>query len=363
MAKDSLPEQRTEMPTERRMQEIRKDGALFHSADLEHAFVLLTGFLALNFCWSYLYQDLRYVLVRSFTMIGEQRVLNSNDLVDGFIRLVLLVVPDLAIVTVCVASVASLSVMLQTNWNRRDKWIKMRWDLLNPIKGLQRIVSVYGVMNLLKALVKMILVLPIGFWALREWAPSMIRLVHMSLGDVLNVTGQAMTAVFWKIMYVFFAISAVDIVWGRFQWLKKNKMTKEEVKDDRKAVEGDETMRRKIIAKGQQRLTNKLRSSVPKADVIVTNPTHYAVALKYDRERFAAPIVVAKGTDFMAMRIREIAKEHNIPILERKALARALFASTEVGSEIPRELFRAVAEVLAYVYRLRRPKAQQTQRQ
>jgi flagellar biosynthetic protein FlhB len=296
-------------------------------------------------------------------MIGESRAYNANDLVEGFIRLVLLVVPDLAIVTLCVAFVASLSVMLQTNWNRREKWLKFRWDLLNPIKGLQRIVSVYGLMNLLKALVKMTLVLPIGFWALRDWAPEMVRLVNMSLSDVLATSGHAMTSVFWKVIYVFFAISAVDIVWGRFQWLKKNKMTKEEVKDDRKAVEGDEAMRRKIIAKGQQRLTNKLRSSVPKADVIVTNPTHYAVAIKYDRERFAAPIVVAKGTDFMAMRIREIAKEHNIPILERKALARALYASTEVGSEIPRELFRAVAEVLAYVYRLRRPGRAQVQRQ
>jgi flagellar biosynthetic protein FlhB len=105
-----------------------------------------------------------------------------------------------------------------------------------------------------------------------------------------------------------------------------------------------------MIAKGQQRLVNKLKSSVPKADVVVTNPTHYAVALKYDRDNFAAPIVVAKGTDFMAQRIREIAAEHKIPVLERKALARALYASTEVGSEIPRELFRAVAEVLAYVY-------------
>jgi flagellar biosynthetic protein FlhB len=112
-------------------------------------------------------------------------------------------------------------------------------------------------------------------------------------------------------------------------------------------------MRRKIIAKGMQRLAQRLKKTVPKADVIVTNPTHFAVALRYDRENSAAPIVVAKGADFMAFRIREIAQEHGIPILERKALARALYASTEVGREIPRDLFKAVAEVLAYVYRLK----------
>jgi flagellar biosynthetic protein FlhB len=354
MAKDSLPEQRTEMPTERRLQEIRKEGAIFHSADLEHVFVLVTGFLAVSFSWNLLYFDMRHMMTRSFKMIAERRELAANDLVEGFLRMTILLLPDLMIVTGCVAFIAAMSVFLQTGWNRRDKWIKFRWDFINPLKGLQRILSVYGLVNLIKAILKMTLVLPIGYWALKGFAPELVRLVHMSLHDVLATTGAAMRSVFWKIIYVLFAVALLDMTWGRFQWLRKNKMTKEEVKDERKSVEGDEMMRRKMIAKGQQRLVNKLKSSVPKADVIVTNPTHYAVALKYDRDRFAAPIVVAKGADFMALRIREIAKEHSIPIVERKALARALFSSTEVGSEIPRDLFRAVAEVLAYVYRLKR---------
>lgn len=358
MAKDTLPEQRTEMPTERRLSEIRKEGGLFHSTDLVHALVLVAGFLSVSYSWNFLFRDLRYLLVRSFTMIGESPSLAPNDVVSGFIRVCLLLLPDVLIVTGTVGFIAALGVFLQTGWNRRDKWIKFRWDFISPIKGLKRIVSIHGLVNVLKAILKMSLVLPIGYWTLKGFAPEMVRLVHMSLADVLVTTGEALTKAFWKIMYILFIIAIGDMAWGKFQWLKQHKMTKDEVKDERKAVEGDETTRRKIIAKGQQRLVNKLKSSVPKADVIITNPTHYAVALKYDRERFAAPIVVAKGTDFMAQRIREIAAEHNIPILERKALARALYASTEVGSEIPRELFRAVAEVLAYVYRLRRPKLQ-----
>lgn len=354
MAKDSLPEQRTEMPTERRLQEIRKEGAMFHSTDLEHVFVLITGFLAISYSWGILYQDLRYMMVRSFGMIAERKQLQANDLIDGFMRVVLIILPDVLIITACVALIATLGVFLQTGWNKREKWIKFRWDFINPIQGLKRIVSIYGLTNLLKAIVKMALVMPIGYWALKGFAPELTRLVHMSLHDVLMTAGAAMKSVFWKIMYVLFAIALIDVAWGKFQWLRKNKMTKEEVKDERKSTEGDETMRRKMIAKGQQRLVNKLKSSVPKADVIITNPTHYAVAIQYDRNRFAAPIVVAKGTDFMAQRIREIAKEHSIPIVERKALARALYSSTEVGTEIPRELFRAVAEVLAYVYRLKR---------
>jgi flagellar biosynthetic protein FlhB len=279
------------------------------------------------------------------------------ELRNGFIALIRLLAPNIFIITIAIASVASLAVMLQTNWNRREKWFRLRWDFLNPITGVRRIVSIAGFVNVLKAIAKLALVLPVAYYALQSFAPQMVRLVHMSISDVFTVTGLALQSVFWKMMYIFIALAIFDVAWGKFQWLKRNKMTKEEVKDERKAIEGDEAMRRKIISKGMARLAQKLKKSVPTADVVVTNPTHYAVALKYDRNRFAAPIVVAKGTDFIAQRIREIAKESGIPVLERKALARALFASTEVGSEIPRDLFKAVAEVLAYVYRLKNPHA------
>ena len=356
MAKDSLPEQRTEMPTDRRLQEIRKEGALFHSTDLEHAAVLVAGFLAVSFMWNVLYVDMKYMLVRSFGLIAQRRELEPQDLINGFFGVVKLFAPDIFIVTACVATIAALSVFLQTKWNRREKWLKFRWDFLNPIQGVKRIFSIHGVTNVLKAIVKMAVVLPIGYWTLKGFAPQMVLVVHMSLADVLGLTGEVLQKVFWKIIYIFFVVAAIDIAWGKFQWLRQNKMTKQEVKEERKSVDGDESMRRKMVAKWQQRLNNKLQTSVPKADVIITNPTHYAIALQYDRDQYAAPIVVAKGTDFMAQRIREIAKTSGVPIVERKALARALYASTEVGSEVPRELFRAVAEVLAYVYRLKRPR-------
>lgn len=336
------------------MAELRRTGAVFHSIDLEQLLVLVTGFIAVSLLWNVLYRDMKYILVRSFLMIGEQPSMQTEDLITGFLKLVLLLGPDLLLITGCVAGVAILAVMLQTDWNKREKWISLRWDFINPVKGLKRIFSIMGLMNLFKAVLKLVLVLPIGYWALQGFAPKMVQLIHMSITDVLNLTGAAVGSVFWKIMYILGALTLGDIAWGKYQWLRQNKMTKEEVKDERKAVEGDETMRRKMIAKGMARLVQKLKTTVPKADVIITNPTHYAVAIKYDRDKFAAPVVVAKGTDFIAQRIREIATEHNIPILERKALARALYASTEVGSEIPRDLFRAVAEVLAYVFRQKR---------
>jgi flagellar biosynthetic protein FlhB len=357
MASDSLPEQRTEMPTERRMGELRKEGALFHSQDLEHFLVLLTGFLLLSWTWQNIFNDMKYVLVRSFTMIGDVGGgrLEVNDLTNGFIRLLFLLLPDILIMTACVGAMAALAVFLQTKWNKRPKWIKFNWRFLNPITGLKRIISIAGFVNFLKSFAKFVLVSPIAYYALKEFAPQMIQLVHMTIPDVMGLTGKAIGKVFWKVAYVFLALAAIDYGYGKWSWLRQNKMTKDEVKDERKAIEGDETTKRKMVAKGLQRAAQRLRQTVPTADVIVTNPTHFAVALKYDKKSNAAPIVVAKGTEFLALQIREIAKEHNIPILERKALARALYSSTEVGSEIPRDLFRAVAEVLAYVYRLKTP--------
>lgn len=365
MASESLPEQRTELPTDRRMGELRKEGALFHSVDLEHYLVLLTGFLLLSWTWQNLFADMKYVLVRSFTMIGELGGdrLEVNDLTNGFIRLLILLLPDIFFMTICVGVVAGGSVMLQTNWNKRPQWIKFNWRFLNPITGIKRIISIAGAINFLKSFAKFVLVSPIAYFALKEFAPQMVQLVHMTIPDVMALTGYALKKVFWKISYVFIALAAFDYVYGKWSWFRQNKMTKEEVKDERKAIEGDEVTKRRMIAKGLQRAAQRLRQSVPTADVVVTNPTHYAVALKYDKKRNAAPIVVAKGTDFLALQIREIAKENKIPVLERKALARALYANTEVGTEIPRDLFRAVAEVLAYVYKLKNPQRAQRAQQ
>jgi flagellar biosynthetic protein FlhB len=183
----------------------------------------------------------------------------------------------------------------------------------------------------------------------------MIKLIHLSVEQILLFIGIAITSVFWKVMYVLIALAIFDFSYGKWQWLRHNKMTKDEVKDERKSIEGDEATKKKIQQKGFQRVIQRLNKTVPKANVIITNPTHFAVALQYDRKTMRAPIVVAKGQDFLALRIREIAREAGIPILERKALARALYASAEIGSEIPYELFKAVAEVLAYVFRLKNP--------
>lgn len=356
MSENSTPEERTELPTDRRMGEIRKQGGLHMSNDVVQVATLLAGFLALSYTWQGLFSTLKLVLVKSYSLAGEHEPLTLKLLHDGFTGLLLLVGPQLLTILAVTAVVAIFSVMLQTRWNVKEKKIEIKFSQLNPVNGLKRIFSLQGVISTIKALLKLGIILPMGFFGLQKLAPVMITLPFMSLDGVFNFTGTALTGLFWKIMYVLISLAIFDFVYGRFRWLRDNKMTKDEVKDERKAVEGDETTKRKIIAKGLSRMAQRISKTVPKADVVITNPTHFAVALKYDKGKSSAPIVVAKGQDYLALRIREIAKESGVPILERKALARALYSSTKVGAEIPRELFKAVAEVLAYVYRIKRPK-------
>jgi flagellar biosynthetic protein FlhB len=248
---------------------------------------------------------------------------------------------------------SSLAILLQTNWNVKKKFFQ--WEKLNPINGIKRIFSIQGVVTTLKAVVKLAIILPIAYFVLKAFSPSMVSLMHLSVEEVMVFAGSAVASLFWKIMYVLIAMAIFDFFWSKFQWLKQNKMTKNEVKDERKATEGDEETKRRIQQKGLRRIVQRIKESVPMADVVITNPTHYAIALKYDRASMGAPRVVAKGKGFLALRIRELAKEAKVPIVERKVLARALYASTEVGSEIPYDLFKAVAEVLAYVYKIKRP--------
>lgn len=353
MSENSTPEERTEMPTERRMGQIRKDGGLYLSSEVSQVISLTTGFLMLGVMWPYFIDDFKKCMVLTYRLIANSGEVDINFISAGFLGILRLFGPHLLLFIVVIASVAVLAVMLQTNWNIKEKKIHFRWNMLLPWNGLRRIFSAQGLVTTLKAIGKLMLILPIGFFALKGFAPHMIKLMHTSIESVFVFTGNAISTIFWRIWWLLLALAIADWLWGKHQWLKSNKMTKEEVKDERKAVEGDETTKRKIVAKGLQRIMNRILNSVPKAHVVITNPTHYAVALRYDRNEMAAPVVVAKGKGFIALKIREIARQNGVPIMERKTLARALFASTEVGAQIPNELFRAVAEVLAYIFRMK----------
>lgn len=358
MSENSTPEQRTELPTDKRMGQIRKEGTLFVSNDIIVLASLLAGFFIVSATAAWLIGNLKIVLSYTYSMIGSRQILSIKDYEGALFYIAKLIGPQLVVIAITVGAVASLAVMLQTGWNVREEKVKFRWNMLNPIQGVKRIFSPMSIVTTLKAMAKLAIILPIGYFALRRFAPEMINLMHLSIEDLLPYTAGAVEVVFWKVVYVLIVIAIFDYVYGRFDWLKQNKMTKEEVKDERRAVEGDEETKRRIANKGMQRIMQRLQTAVPKADVVVTNPTHYAIALKYDRETMAAPIVVAKGQGHVALRIRQIAREAGVPVLERKPLARALFAATEVGATIPHELFRAVAEVLAYVFRLKNPHRQ-----
>lgn len=353
MAEHSTPEERTEMPSERRMQQLRGEGQIFMSYEIVQVLTLTAGFYLFSFSASWLFSNLKILTIRSFLAIQSQDPLSPQTLTTGALLVLWTLIPSMLVMVIGVSATATLGVMLQTKWNIRNQWIKFRWNFFNPIGGLRRIFSAQGFVNTGKAILKLSIILPIAYFALRARAVDMLALMHMNLTSVLAYTGLAMTDLFWKILYILIPLAIFDYFYGRFQWLKMNKMTKDEVKDERKAVEGDEETRRKIVQKGLSRIIQRIRSTVPKADIVVTNPTHIAVALKYERGGSSAPIVVAKGKGFLAERIKEIARESNIPILERKPIARALYASVRVGAEIPAELFRAVAEVYAYLYRIR----------
>lgn len=355
MSEHSEPEERTEDPTDRRMQQLRKDGSVHLSTEISQLLPLMIGFVSLGFIWQLLFTHMRQVLIKAFQMISDSEPLTVSSLHSGFVGLVFRLAPTIIMLVTIIAFCATLAVMVQTKWNVKEKLIHFKFDQLNPISGLKRVFSINGLVNTLKAIVKLLLIIPVSYFALKSFAPQMVMMVHLTVPEILAFTGAAMMSLFWKVMYILIPIAIFDFFWTKHQWLKQNRMTKHEVKDERKSVEGDESTRRKIQFKGLQRIMQRIMKSVPQADVVITNPTHYAVALRYDRERMAAPTVLAKGQGFLALRIKEIAKESGVPVLERKALARALYQSVEVGTEIPSGLFRAVAEVLAYVYRLKNP--------
>ena len=228
-----------------------------------------------------------------------------------------------------------------------------KFNKLNPLAGFGRIFSKNSVMELFKSLFKVGIISVISYYVIKSHWKEIPPLMGFGVGQVLSFMGFVALEIIFNVLLVMIFLSLLDFTFQKFTYLENLRMTKQEIKEERKESDGNPQVKQRIRTVQMQMARKRMMSAVPEADVIVTNPTHISIAIKYDTENFAAPLVVAKGVGPIAMRIREIAKENGIPLVEDKPLARTLNKTVEVGQMIPASLYKAVAEILAYVYKLK----------
>lgn len=353
MAEESF-EEKTEKATPRRQEEARKKGEVAKSRELASTAVLLAGLVALMLSGSYIYNQVQAIMADTFTQIAS-RDLAASDFIAFAERAIrtsmLAIVPVLG--AVFFAAIAS-NVLQIGYFVFSAESITPKLSKLNPIKGLGRLFSKQSFMELFKSLVKLGIIGGIAYITIKGETENTFMLGDMDVRSILTYTLSTIFEIFFKCTLAMVFLVIIDYAFQKYEHERKLKMTKKEIKDESKLTEGDPMVKSRIRSIQREIARKRMMQAVPDADVVITNPTHLAVALKYDSDRMGAPVVLAKGAGLVAEKIRDIASSHGIPIVEDKEIARSIFAAVEVGQEIPSTLWHAVAEIMAYVYGLRK---------
>jgi len=338
--------------SQRKIKKSREEGQLPRSRDLAHALVL-TGLLLLGWFWfPAALQDWRALMAdglrfnaQSLTHPGVMQQ-NLADLGGRLARAVLMIGAVLG--GAAVASQLALG-----GWNFTWKALGPRWNLLNPITGIGRLFSGQNAIQALKAVMLAVLLGVVAATALNQRLDQYVSLMSTPLEQALSLAGRLLLAGLFALTLALAVYAALDVPLQRHLYLRRLRMSRTEVKQEHKETEGSPEVKARQRARMRELTRQRMMAAVPKADLVVMNPTHYAVALKYDEAKDGAPRVVAKGVDLLALRIRDVAKEHQVPVLQAPALARALYAHAKLDREVPMALFGAVAQVLAWLYQLR----------
>ncbi len=350
MAKDP---RRTEPATPKRRKKAREEGQVARSIELTNAGIFLAIICNMLLFSGYTFRHLFDIIQEYFT---KWLLINLNDINSYFIlqltmKKFLLTIAPWLIVTCFIGLVINF---YQVGWLITWKPLMPKFSKINPIKGFSRFFSKDMLINLGKSLIKIIIVAVILYFTIKSDLPQIVQLMDKSPYDILTFISKLTLKIFLKIFLLFLIpLGILDFIYQKYEYEENLKMTKEEVKDELRQSEGDPEVKKKIRSKQLEIARRRMMKEVPKADVIITNPTHLAVALQYDRLTMPAPKVIAKGAGIIAERIKEIAKDNNIPIVENKPLAQTLFKIVDLGDFIPENLYKAVAEVLAYVYKLK----------
>lgn len=350
MAEESDLE-KTESASPRRIEQAREDGHVPQSRELSTFLVLMAGVAGLWVTSGWLYQHLGAVM-RDGLSLRREHALEPDAMLSALSSLSSSALLAIAPLLVLLVVSAFASPILLGGWVFSTKAISADFSRMNPLSGLGRIFSMRGVAELVKGVLKSMLLGFIGAWVIWKYRYDLLGLAGMPLESGLARFADILLSASLALASSLALIALIDVPFQLWQYYSQLKMTKEDLRQELKEQEGDPQIKSRIRARQREMARRRMMEAVPKADVVVTNPTHYAVALKYDAEKMGAPTVVAKGADLVAEVIRELARENKVPLLEVPPLARALFRHADVGQQVPAALYTAVAEVMAYVYQL-----------
>ncbi|MFB3925561.1 MAG: flagellar biosynthesis protein FlhB [Syntrophales bacterium] len=359
MAENDQDQERTEQASPRRKEEARKKGQVAKSQEIASVAILVA-------CLTYFYFGAAGMMHKMMALVSRYlreagtTVVDKNS-VQGLIfgmayEAFVLVMPLLLIVV----AAGLLANYLQVGFVFSSETLLPKYSKIDPFKGFQRLMSLKSMAELAKNIMKLVIVGTVAYWTIAGEIDGLIPLVDESIWGILIYIGNISFKIIFRTCWVLIVLAVLDYIYQRWEYERGLKMTKQEVKDEFKQTEGEPLVKARIRRLQREVARKRMMAKVPKADVVITNPDHISVALMYDKLRMSAPVVVAKGAGFIAEKIKELARKNDVPIVENKPLARLLYRTVELNAVIPENLYRAVAEVLAYVYGLRRKQMTET---
>lgn len=355
-AADGPGGEKTEEPTTKKLSDARKEGQVARSQELITATALLALFIILKLFIPWIGNQMIIVFNKSYQEIelftnGEEvgTVIMSGVFSDLLLDTILILLPIFASAVIIAIAIN----FFQVRWEISFKPMQPRLSKFNPINGFKKIFSRDKVFELVKSIAKVLVIGILAYTTLSGQLTLLFRLTDMDLGPAIVLIGDMIINLGLKISAFFMVIGVADYIYQKLKFMRDMRMTKQEIKDEFKQTEGDPQIRGRIRQKMREASRRRMMQRLPEADVVITNPTHFACALKYDRDANKAPVLIAKGADYLAEKIKEAARENFVPIVENRPLARMLYFNVELDEEIPQELYMMAADVLAYVYGLK----------
>ncbi|NLJ99370.1 MAG: flagellar biosynthesis protein FlhB [Tissierellia bacterium] len=346
--------EKTEKPTPKKRKDTREEGQVLQSKEVTAIFILLAAFLGLKIFGKYIINNLIEFMTNTYkTIVDVDELFHENNLMIGFTKIIIVFFSAIAPMLLISFLAALIINYLQVGFLFTTKPLQIKLNRINPIEGFKRLFSKKALVELVKSILKILLIGFVGYSFIEKNIVKIINLSNLESTIILKNFAGMVFGFSIRIIGVSAILAFLDYMFQWREYEKELKMTKQEVKEEYKQTEGDPLIKSKIRESQRKIAMSRMMHDVHKADVIITNPTHIAIAIKYDKDLYHAPYVLAKGIDLIAENIKKVGKENSILLVENKVLARALYDTVEIGDLIPENLYEAVAEVLAYVYSLR----------